>query len=291
MGEIHSVVGDGETASYDETDLREKLTSGEVDPNTPCWREGLKTWQPLGEVLTAPPSGGRSIPAQNFSVGPESRRAQPMPGEQRYLYTKDPTGLTRWLKVMLWLYLAMVVVSILSDLGQMFLLSGNGYTIEQANANDLRQQIVIWIYLGVFLLTTVPFGMWVYRMSSNCAGFGGAMEYSPGWAVGSYFVPILNLFRPYQAMQEIWEVSRDPMSRGTDGGTLVRWWWGFWLLSRFGGAILGSAQTGAETVETLQTATIYSIISSGIDIPLTLVALAMVGRIADMQRALVTQKS
>lgn len=32
-------------------------------------------------------------------------------------------------------------------------------------------------------------------------------EYSPAWVVDSFFVPLLNLFRPYLAMREIWRLT------------------------------------------------------------------------------------
>ena len=50
---------------------------------------------------------------------------------------------------------------------------------------------------GVFMLA-VPSGL-------QCAGFGAqGMQVSPAWAVGGFFVPIIHLFLPYQAVKEIW---------------------------------------------------------------------------------------
>ncbi len=51
---------------------------------------------------------------------------------------------------------------------------------------------------------------WIYRVCKNLRSFGAErLDYTPGWAVGWYFVPFLNIVRPYQVMREIWLAS-DP---------------------------------------------------------------------------------
>jgi hypothetical protein len=55
------------------------------------------------------------------------------------------------------------------------------------------------------------------------------LKYSPGWAVGSFFVPILNIFRPYQIAQEIWKASDPEAStvswKQSKPGIVVILWW------------------------------------------------------------------
>jgi hypothetical protein len=52
--------------------------------------------------------------------------------------------------------------------------------------------------------------VWFHRSYTNLASYNNmGLKYSAGWAVGSFFVPLLNLFRPYQIAQEIWTAS-DP---------------------------------------------------------------------------------
>ncbi len=50
---------------------------------------------------------------------------------------------------------------------------------------------------------------------------------TPGWAVGYYFIPIVNLWKPYQAMAFI----RDQVSGKTPVGSLVGLWWTAWLIT------------------------------------------------------------
>lgn len=88
------------------------------------------------------------------------------------------------------------------------------------------------------LATGVCFFVWLYRMDKNLRGFGAEeLQFQPGWVVGWFFVPIMNLYRPYQAMSEIWQASDpDPAARMKAGRhpihppSLLGVWWGCWLL-------------------------------------------------------------
>ena len=60
-------------------------------------------------------------------------------------------------------------------------------------------RVVFAIFLGITFLK------WIYRTNFNLRALSQErMSFTPGWSVGWYFVPIANLFKPYQAMKEIW---------------------------------------------------------------------------------------
>lgn len=104
-------------------------------------------------------------------------------------------------------------------------------------------------YLGaslVFLLSVVFVSMWIHRAHANlfAAGVEG-LEFTPGWSVGWFFIPIMNLFKPFQAMRELWNRSHgddDGYNAGTpsDVGT----WWGCYIA----GNILSSIGQRIETM-------------------------------------------
>ena len=80
--------------------------------------------------------------------------------------------------------------------------------------------------LGALVLTAIVFLVFFHRAYSNLATLGAAeRRYTPGWAVGSWFIPILSLFRPKQIANDIW--------RGSDGSpvpAVFHWWWALWLV-------------------------------------------------------------
>lgn len=89
--------------------------------------------------------------------------------------------------------------------------------------------------IAIYLGTVVVFLMWLYRVSHNVAAFGESTQHSPGWAVGSFFVPIINLFVPYQAVKDVWKKSEpsgaDAFSYGVSPPGFFPAWWGFWIAS------------------------------------------------------------
>lgn len=100
--------------------------------------------------------------------------------------------------------------------------------------------LLITIVLGLatfaaYVATAVAFLMWLYRSSNNVAAFGERTQHSSGWAVGSFFVPIMNLFVPYQATKDIWKKSgpTDPgsFSFAVSPPGFFPAWWGFWIAS------------------------------------------------------------
>jgi hypothetical protein len=87
--------------------------------------------------------------------------------------------------------------------------------------------------------TIVLFCLWIYRAYKNLSYFRvRGLKYSAGWAVGSFFVPILNLFRPCQIAQETWRASDpdvpldDPRAwQSSSSSGIVGLWWAAWLIS------------------------------------------------------------
>ena len=106
---------------------------------------------------------------------------------------------------------------------------------------DALHGLVFLCNFVVYVATVVAFLLWLHRAYSNLRPLGAPRtEFSPGWAVGYFFVPFLNLVRPYQAVREVWRWSKpasdtseiDGLSCTADtGAALVGLWWGFWIVS------------------------------------------------------------
>lgn len=90
------------------------------------------------------------------------------------------------------------------------------------------------ISIGVLLTVSA----WIAQVHVHLGLFSvEGNRYSPTWAAGSFFIPILNLFMPYQMMQELWRAStpqgnlRDKLSwKANADSNLVFWWWAVALL-------------------------------------------------------------
>lgn len=95
--------------------------------------------------------------------------------------------------------------------------------------------------------TIIVYLLWTHQAAKNVRAFGQQMlEFTPGWAVGWWFIPIANYWLPYKALREIWKAS-DPETVGasSNGGTawssrpvgsLFPLWWITYLINGFIGA-------------------------------------------------------
>jgi len=268
MPMIHLTTPDRNSQVYEEEAAQALWQKGGIPEGTLYWIEGMQDWKPVTELF------GTENPAVE---------------QKKRTYIRDPRGLTRFVLIMLWIFLGMEMVSILSDIGMGMMLSRE-FTYEEATANENRQGIIAIVYVLTYILTAIAFLKWVYRATLNSGGFGAKrMTNTPGWSVGWYFVPIMTLFKPFEAMKEIWQVSLyPPRWRLQPVSGLLRWWWGLWLISNFVAQIV--FRFPGESVEDLQLSTNLSILSSLIGIPLTLVAIRMISAIAGNQEAWVNNK-
>jgi hypothetical protein len=140
-------------------------------------------------------------------------------------------------------FTAMVAKVMRLALPPLVLAAGEGEQ-EQLTLDDLIQFFVALATLFVFISLVVAFLVWLHRAAKNLPALGNAkskVEHTPGWAVGSYFVPFVNLVVPYKAIKEIWEKSEPTYRPGDDfmfassstAPPLLLGWWVAWLVSNF----------------------------------------------------------
>lgn len=126
-------------------------------------------------------------------------------------FLKDPNGLTTVLKVLLFISIFVDMLSLVSSLMSYQLLTSGEITQEAGDMDDMREGLVGLLSFLMTLMTGFVFFKWFYRSNLNVHGFGvQGMRFKPGWTIGWYFVPFLNLVRPYQAMREVWQGSEAP---------------------------------------------------------------------------------
>lgn len=142
--------------------------------------------------------------------------------------------------------IAGAVISALLIVAEIIQLAFPQFSTGQDPADNPGGMIGLFLYLGltvlgfvVFVITAIVFLMWLHRVSSNLPAFGywKSQGYSPAWAVGSFFVPFVNLVVPYQAIKDIWQKSRpasaESFSFVKSPPGFFPAWWGFWLASNF----------------------------------------------------------
>jgi hypothetical protein len=207
---------------------------------------------------------------------------------------RDSSLLTNWVEICLWAWIALSIIGIVSGVISHQALTDikAGVFATQAlaeaasDAVDRRDMFLAVMWLFLALTTSILVLKWIHRANYNARQLGAeGMRYSPGWSVGWYFVPIFCLWKPYQAMVEIWKAGSNPSNwQAEPTAAILRIWWFLWLLStvvdyaslRFGWA-------AGERIEDLIAANAFTVASEIVGIPLTVCFIILVKRIYQMQ--------
>jgi hypothetical protein len=188
--------------------------------------------------------------------------------------------LSRHTTILAWLLrlgALLAVLAVWSNWMQLDLL-GRQYTLEEAQANDLRMRAIAMSVVVVLLATFIVFGRWIVVAHRNLPALGAEdLDVQPGWAVGWFFIPFANLWKPYQAMRTLWKASHDgPRWQYGDGHLLLGLWWTLWIVSSVLGSAFFRTTMNATTIPQLIDATRAVLINSLVDIPQYIVAWLLV---------------
>jgi hypothetical protein len=195
----------------------------------------------------------------------------------------------RWAVSILALIALVDLVAIGSGIAEHRMLSrieaGELVTDSEINANDARQAAIGIAQVVLLVACAVFFIRWFHRAYRNLLPLGaGELRFSPGWAIGAWFVPFLNLWRPKQIANDIWRGS-DPGYRSGDwawraGGVpaLFTFWWGLFLVGNWTGQVAARLSFAAEDASEFQNATVAYLVSDATDVLAVLAAILVVRR-------------
>jgi hypothetical protein len=222
----------------------------------------------------------------NYEV-PKARLDDIDSGEYR-----DPKSIAQWATWLLYAEIAIALAAIFSGIIERQVLVGmqvgsfesDAAATSAAEASDHRQALVGGAQLILFIIGGVLCLRWIHRMAFNARIKARVMQFTPGWAVGWYFIPIAYWWKPFQAMKEIWEKSVEQAgSAAREAGGLLGAWWALWVIK----SILGNASfrmtMGAASLERLLGANFITLIGDALDIPLCIVFVVMIRRLTAMQ--------
>lgn len=144
--------------------------------------------------------------------------------------------------------MSLIVLTAAFDLLSSIVLVAAGGDQAMLAVGGLLAIVQLLTYIGA----AVVFCMWLHRAVCNGPALGGYdLQFTPGWAVGWWFIPFANLFMPYRAVSEVWKVS-DPSVGATDRATRSRLssgplpaWWAAWIVAGVLGRalVIGQAAT------------------------------------------------
>jgi Domain of unknown function (DUF4328) len=189
--------------------------------------------------------------------------------------------LTKRLTALLKITIVVTIVSIIAGMYDYYLYTNVGPDVDLSKNPLPSEEMVGFITLLQLVLaitTAITFFRWVYLTNKNLRALSGEeMEFTPGWSVGWYFIPIFNLFKPYLGMKEIWKVSH---KNPHENYSLVNWWWTLMITSKvIARLLLKYAPYGDEATEYTISSTTF-VVTDILEVALNIVLLSLITKIA-----------
>ncbi|MEO3753485.1 DUF4328 domain-containing protein [Streptomyces sp. B6B3] len=194
---------------------------------------------PQGPYPGTPPQGGQ----QPYPGGP-----QPYPGQQPYpqypqggggayvppAQFNSPQGLAKALTVLLTVSIVVFLITVATGANYAGVLGDveDGTLTSLSEYDDAADTYSGTALLGslAMLATGIVFIIWFHRTRVNAEVFDAAGQRKKrGWAIGGWFVPIVNLWFPKQIANDVWRASAP---YGPDQGRgVLNAWWTLWIIS------------------------------------------------------------
>ncbi|KWT58422.1 hypothetical protein ADL21_29555 [Streptomyces albus subsp. albus] len=198
-------------------------------------------------------------------------------------------GLATAVTVLLYAVIATDLFALGADFTMRALLSDLASVSKQEadRADDLYALAAV-IQGGVLIATAVAFIIWFHRSRVNAEHYTrDVCTLGRGWAIGSWFVPIGNLWLPYRVAKETWQASAQSAPDGswrTVSMAPVRAWWTLWVVSLVVGRIGNTLYEKAQLPDTLRQAVSVVALSDLLDAVAAVLAILFIRKLTRMQQ-------
>lgn len=200
-------------------------------------------------------------------------------------------------QILIGVVIVAAIASLWADLGQYTsirdLIEGKRIPLEELQRVDDRVGVTATIYTVALVLSTITFLLWYSRAYRNLTALGVPfLRYGPRWAVASWFIPILGLFRPKQVMNDVWRGSNPELGEAAvrrpgagEVSPLVHWWWAMWLLSNWVGtlAVRYTFRSGDPTPEDLRSEAAGYVLADIADVVVGVLAILVIRAVTERQ--------
>ena len=151
---------------------------------------------------------------------------------------RDTRPLSRWVIGGAWASAAFLVAEPILELG-------GGASADWESDSVAVRLVSVGLFL-TFVTTLIIAMRWIYLVSKAAYILSDGETAKPGWAVGWYFVPLANLWKPYEAMREAWQVSRNVENWPQVPTDYLPTWWGLWIVFSIVSNLSGRLPSGSE---------------------------------------------
>lgn len=195
--------------------------------------------------------------------------------------------------ILLWISAGISIVAIIAEFIEYSLFSRiqNQETVSMTDANfsDAIQLIVVGLTLIGFVFGAITFIQWFRRAYYNQEVKFRDMNSTNGWASGAWFVPIVNLFRPFQLMKEMFDnalafvLKHDQNNENRFKPQIVGLWWAMWIILNIASNIISRIAINTENIDTLMSLDMISMVLELLQIVSAFITIKMIKDYNEME--------
>ncbi len=209
------------------------------------------------------------------------------PCSRETLAVKDNTGRAKTVIIVYYYWIGVTVVSLLAGCYQLYVLEkkreGENVHEDITQLSEWAQKIIGFYKFGFSVALLVVFLNWFRRAYGNLHRLdAGQLRHKEKMAVWSWFIPVINLYRPAQIMLEIWTGTQvkiqkmDPSFVLKKGAPLILSWWLLTLLPLLARPV---RLTAADHITAVM-------IADALEIPLALLVMLIIRKVSAMEAIL-----
>jgi hypothetical protein len=157
-----------------------------------------------------------------------------------------------------WLWFAIVLGVAGAGVDALWLLTSSSASFDELISIADMIDLVAVVQLVTVLVGGILFLAWFQRAYGNLPALGVAEpRYKRGWAIGAWFIPIVNLVLPKQMANDLWRAGDPTMQPGDPGwqerpvAPLLHWWWALYLVGGAVSAVAGNMIGDATTLDAM----------------------------------------
>ena len=203
-----------------------------------------------------------------------------------------------FLKIMLGMSIAWGVSHYLQYMALMPLMYGNEVSEDYFYLYVAYVSPFKGIFRIVFFTTIVIYLCWFYRAYNNLRiRRKQPLKYNELWSVVGWVVPPFFLFRPYEMMKELFDLTSGFAAMQIQGYTplgnkrIVGWWWGLWLSTCISGIVYFFVSEYLYTSVNIEMNCVVGIVTAVLMIPAAFMSIKVVKAYSALELDLIESES
>jgi len=179
---------------------------------------------------------------------------------------KKPNSLNKIFKFILYVLLVSQLILFIAEIIYLFTISKKNIDLDRAETIEYFFAIYATLFILIAVVSYIFAAIWIYRVNYNVRCLGATrLVFTPGNSVLWYFIPIANLWKPYQAMKEIFIKSHnlnENINKINNAPSSFPFWWFCWIVGNILAQVEFRLTVRAQTIDDIIIYTVIGIISS-----------------------------